>query len=165
MTVARVGQPGIEATSQLADQTQVAREARTRMVVATRELENALAAASWHREDLWHQHVHDTLVVLQTSLSDTCNSANSEESLMSEVVTESPRLESKVRRIRAEYADLENHVESLQACFSKPAENTEDDVADIRQRLGWLITALKHVQSKETELLYEAFQVDIGHCD
>ncbi len=37
--------------------------------------------------------------------------------------------------------------------------------SDIRQRLSWLLTAVKHHQAKEVDLVYEAIQVDIGVGD
>lgn len=156
---------GVNDKANRAEQTQAARDERVRMVVAARELENALSAASWHRERDWYRRVQDSLIVLQTALRDTRDAANEEGSLLSDVVTEAPRLESRVRRIRDEYEDLERHVESLRFQLAEIGTEEEQNVDDIRQRLSRLITALQHVQSKETELLYEAFQVDVGVGD
>lgn len=158
-------QMGVSQKDKRAEQMKAARDERVRMIVAARELENALSAASWHRERDWHRRVQDSLLVLQTALKDTRNSADEEGSLLSDVVSEAPRLDTRVRRIRDEYEELERHVESLRFQLAELENDEEQNVDDIRQRLNWLITALQHVQSKETELLYEAFQVDIGLGD
>jgi hypothetical protein len=39
------------------------------------------------------------------------------------------------------------------------------EVGEIRQRLAWLITAIRHFQARESDLLQEAFCVDIGVGD
>jgi hypothetical protein len=31
------------------------------------------------------------------------------------------------------------------------------DVADLRQRLAWLLTALRHQRARESDLIYEAY--------
>jgi len=144
---------------------QVAREERGRMTAAMRELENSLAAASWHRTVRWNERVNTSLRELQTALQETRASANAAGSLFADVVEEEPRLENRVNRIRAEYDDIERQVESLcQQMEVQPTENSED-VEDIRQRLRWLLNALQYVQAKENELLYEAYQIDVGTGD
>lgn len=161
----RTEQLGGSETEKRVEQTKAARDERVRMVVAARELENALSAASWHRERDWYRRVQDSLLVLQAALRDTRDSADEEGSLLSDVVAEAPRLDSRVSRIRDEYEDLERQVESLRFQLAEMGTEEEKDVDDIRQRLSWLVTALQYVQSKETEVLYEAFQVDIGLGD
>ena len=145
------------------EQSQAARDERVRMIVAARELENVLSAASWHQKAFWKQRVRDALILLQTALKDSRELADAEGSLFSEVTRETPRLDSRVRCIREEYEDIERHVASLRSQLSQDSTAEERDVEDLRQRLRRLITSLQHVQAKETELLYEAFQVDIGH--
>ena len=36
------------------------------------------------------------------------------------------------------------------------------DYADIRQRVTWLLTSLKHHQAREADLVFETYGLDIG---
>ena len=72
-----------------------------------------MAAASWEREDSWTKKVQEVLTIVQTALKETRESANSDESFMSMVVEEAPRLETRVQRLHDEYQDLEQRVGSL----------------------------------------------------
>ena len=42
--------------------------------------------------------------------------------------------------------------------LAKPDDNDNDnDYADVRQRLSWLLTALRHQRARESDLIYEAY--------
>jgi hypothetical protein len=135
------------------------------MVAATDELRSALAAASPNRIGAWNDRVYDALVALQETLSESRRSADAEGSLLSEVAIEAPRLFDRVERLRAQYADLQRHVESLRSELVRHPSGGASDISDIRQRLGWLLAAVADVQAKESDLIYEAFAVDIGVGD
>ena len=146
--------------SEQAERSQAASEEQYRIGVAVRELEDVLATASWKRDQAWKEAVHDALLAVQRVLRATRQSANAEDSLLSQVAKEAPRLEPRTRRVRDEYAELERVIGSL--CDQL---GTQSEVEDVRQRLRWMISALRRVETKETELLYEAFLVDIGDGD
>lgn len=139
--------------------TQEAREGRSRMVRAMRQLEDALAAASTTRERRWVERVTDALWELQNALKETREAADTKGSLLDDLVQEYPRLFRRAERLRAEYDRLQKLVESL-------VQSTNEDSAEtLRQRLGDLLLKLRAVQAQETELIFEAFHVDIGVGD
>lgn len=72
------------------DRSRGAREDRTRMRLAVRDLEQALAMASFDREDAWTQRLIDSLGALQTALRETGASANSEGSMLGGLFKSSP---------------------------------------------------------------------------
>jgi hypothetical protein len=39
------------------------------------------------------------------------------------------------------------------------------DVADLRERLSWLIRAIRHRRARETDLVFEAINLDLGRSE
>jgi hypothetical protein len=92
-------------------------------------------------------------------LEETRQNADAGSSLLGELLREYPRLEGRAARLRAEY-------DKLRGLFDDALRTTHrEDVATIRERLGALLSKLRHVQAMESELLFEAFHVDIGAGD
>jgi hypothetical protein len=139
--------------------TDQARHGRSRMVLAMRDLEDGLAAASTTRERPWTQYVHKSLVELQRALRETRQTADAEESLLHDLAQEYPRLFGRTELLRTEYDKLQWLVEELVRSIN------DDEVETVRQRLDRLLTQLRTVQAQETELIFEAFHVDIGVGD
>ena len=44
----------------------------------------------------------------------------------------------------------------IRAELAKPDDDSTD-FADVRQRLAWLLTALRHQRARESDLIYEAY--------
>jgi prefoldin subunit 5 len=101
---------------------------------------------------------------MQRVLRATRHAADAEDSLLSQIAEEAPRLEPRARRLRAEYSELERVVESLCAQLETLSE-TKNEVEDVRGKVRRMISELRLVEAKEAELLYEAFLVDIGNGD
>jgi hypothetical protein len=63
-----------------------------------------------------------------------------------------------VRGLRTQHAHLRDSISALRRELDQAAElEAEPDVADIRQRLAWLLTALRHQRARESDLIYEAY--------
>jgi hypothetical protein len=74
-------------------------------------------------------------------------------------VRDYPRLQGRADRLRADYDKLQKVLVDL-------AETENGDAADVlRERLGKVLMKLRNVQAQETELIFEAFHVDIGAGD
>jgi chromosome segregation ATPase len=151
-------------------QSEAAVTERGKMGQAVQELRDALAAASWQREQRWHRMVQNALATLHSALQETRESADTTGSLLSQVVTEAPRLQARVERVREQYASLEQNIGSLrdQLGFIEselPEQETRKQVEEVRRNLHEMLMALHHIEAAETELLYEAFEVDIGEVD
>jgi hypothetical protein len=127
-----------------------------RTLVAMHELEEALATAAPAREARWVETVLSALLVLGDATRDEAENAERPDSLLSDVAFNQPRLRSRVRGLRTQYRQLQQSIDTLRGEFEE-AGDAPVDFADIRQRLAWLLTALRHQQARESDLLYEAY--------
>jgi hypothetical protein len=127
-----------------------------RTLAAMHELEAALGAAAPGRESSWRAAVLAALVVLDEVTDDEYANATAPDSLLSDVKRTQPRLRTRVRGLRTQYAHLRQTIMSMRAELGKPDEDGTD-YADVRQRLAWLLTALRHQRARESDLIYEAY--------
>jgi hypothetical protein len=126
-----------------------------RTLTAVHELEAALSAAAPGRESSWRAAVLAALVVLDETTDDEYANASHPDSLLSDIKRTQPRLRTRVRGLRAQYGHLRQAISSMRDELAKPDDDT--DYADIRQRLAWLLTALRHQRARESDLIYEAY--------
>jgi hypothetical protein len=120
------------------------------------ELEAALSAAAPGRESSWRAAVLAALVVLDEATDDEHANASNPDSLLSDIKRTQPRLRTRVRGLRTQYAHLRQTITSMRAELAKP-DDGDTDYADVRQRLAWLLTALRHQRARESDLIYEAY--------
>ena len=127
-----------------------------RTLAAMHELEAALGAAAPGRESSWRAAVLAALVVLDEATDDEDANASNPDSLLSDIKRTQPRLRTRVRGLRTQYAHLRQTISSIRAELAKP-DDDGTDFADVRQRLAWLLTALRHQRARESDLIYEAY--------
>ncbi len=127
-----------------------------RTLAAMHALEAALAAAAPGRENTWREKVQSTLAVLEEATRDEQANAGAPESLLADIARTQPRLRNRVRGVRVQYAHIRDTITSLRAELEDP-QNAATDVLDLRQRLAWLLTALRHQRARESDLIYEAY--------
>jgi hypothetical protein len=125
-----------------------------RTLAAMHDLEAALGAAAPGRESSWRVEVLAALVVLDEATDGECANASNPDSLLSDIKRTQPRLRTRVRGLRAQYAHIRQTIMSMRAELAKPDDT---DYADVRQRLAWLLTALRHQRARESDLIYEAY--------
>ena len=154
----------LKAASQAQHETAVqsSRDDRMRMLKALSALESALAAGATSRQTAWNRRVMAVLAVLAETMEAQTRELDSGEGLLAEILNQAPRFERAVHQLRDHYADLVRQIESLRKEFTDAGET---DVGEIRHRLAWLITAIRHFQARESDLLQDAFQIDIGGGD
>lgn len=136
-----------------------------RILKAMRVLETALAKAAPNRESAWRKVVLTALMTLEDAMKQRTVDLTGEEGLLTDIVRDQPRLAHRIVQIRRQYEDLLRQIGSLRDEYSAEDYGSLPDVADIRRRLAWLLDALRHCQSRETDLIFEAIQVDIGEVD
>jgi hypothetical protein len=132
----------------------VRRADRDRTLAAVHRLEAALSSAASGREASWRNEVVDALAVLDTASRDEQHNADQPDSLLSDIARTQPRLRNRVRGLRATYQQLR---ETITAVSAELARDDAVDVDDLRRRLAWLFTALRHQRARESDLLYEAY--------
>lgn len=127
-----------------------------RTLDAMHRLEEALSQAAPGREQEWHQAVLEALTVLDAATAEEKENAERPDSLLSDLAHNQPRLRNRARALRLQYQKLCETVATLRHELElHPSSGV--DYADVRQRLGWLLTALRHQRARESDLIYEAY--------
>jgi len=128
------------------------------------ELEAALSGAAPGREEAWRRDVRRALAVLGEATTCEAENAAAPDSLLSDVARTQRWLRNRVRGLRVQYRQLRDGIDSLQQELGDVDEAV--DFADIRQRLAWILTGLRHQRARESDLIYEAyydaFRTDLG---
>ena len=96
------------------------------------------------------------LAVLDEATNDEYANANNPDSLLSDIKRTQPRLRTRVRGLRTQYKQLRQAIVSIRSELADPDEEG-NDYADVRQRLSWILTALRHQRARESDLIYEAY--------
>jgi hypothetical protein len=85
-------------------------------------------------------------------------------SLLNEIRRDDPRFGPRVHRLRAEQADLRIAITSLRDQLA-PDAALPVDTADIRDRLASIARRLRTQRARESDLVYEAVNIDLGLSD
>jgi hypothetical protein len=138
-----------------------------RTLEAMHALEAALASAAPLREQQWRHAVLSALAILDETTQDEQRSADQPDSLLSDVARTQPRLRTRVRGLRAHYRQLQDGIAAIRRELDTPDESAVD-FSEVRQPVTWLLTALRHQQARESDLIYEAyheaFNAEITNC-
>jgi len=126
-----------------------------RTLSAVHQLEAALAAAAPGREDAWRGEVLSTLGVLDEATTEEERNAARPDSLLSDIARSQPRLRNRVRGLRTQYRHAREAIAAVRRELQEPDAHVE--VADVRQRLAALCSALRHQRARESDLIYEAY--------
>ena len=134
----------------------VRRADQDRTLAAMHALEAALSAAAPGRQPEWQEGVVSALGVLYDATTEEAANAERADSLLSDIARTQPWLRNRVRGLRLQYRQLSDALRSLRSELSVHSEAAYD-FADVRQRLGWLLTGLRHQRARESDLIYEAY--------
>jgi hypothetical protein len=136
-----------------------------RTLDAMHHVEAALGSAAPGRESSWLHDVLAALTNLDEATREEQHNADQVDSLLSDIARTQPRLRNRVRGLRVQYRQVRDTIATLRDELAMPRAESSPDYADIRQRLAWLLTALRHQRSRESDLIYEAyydaFNIDI----
>ncbi|MEA3216831.1 MAG: hypothetical protein QOJ19_2987 [Acidimicrobiia bacterium] len=142
----------------------VSRAGRIDTMGALHALEDALAAPTPRRERTWLHRVLAALDVLGAMLDAQAAGDDETNSLLNEIRRDDPRFGPRVHRLRAEQADLRMAVTSLRDQLA-PDAAAPVDTADIRDRLASIARRLRAQRARESDLVYEAVNIDLGVSD
>jgi hypothetical protein len=127
-----------------------------RTLAAIHQLESALADPAPGREAEWRGAVLSALAVLDAVTAEEVANAERPDSLLSDIARNHGRLRPRVRGVRVQYRHLREAITSLRHELGEHAE-AGVDYSDLRQRLGWMLSALRHQRARESDLIYEAY--------
>jgi hypothetical protein len=135
-----------------------------RTLDAVHRLEAALSEAAPRREEPWRDAVLEALSDLEAATTEEAENAMRPDSLLSDLARNQPRLRNRVRALRIQYAKVRDTIVSMREELAR--DDAGVDYGDVRQRLGWVLTALRHQRARESDLIYEAyydaFNVDLS---
>jgi hypothetical protein len=127
-----------------------------RTLACMHHLEAMLGQAAPGRQEEWSSEVLEALVALDEATAEEADNADSPDSLLSDVARTQPWLRNRVRGLRLQHRQLRAAVASLRVELEGQA-GLSVDYADLRQRLGWILTGLRHQRARESDLIYEAY--------
>lgn len=137
------------------------RQRRDALLRAAGALEAALAAPG--SDVRWPEGVGNALSRLQARLAQHVVTAEAPDGLLDQIRDRAPRLSNQIDRLLAEHVSMTADVERLIDRIDRaPAERTADETAAIRELALDLLTAIGRHRQLGADLLYEAYDVDVG---
>jgi hypothetical protein len=137
------------------------REDRDRTLEAIHRLELAMRTAAPGREEDWREKVAGDLRALEEAVSIEYHESLRPNSLLSMIRSDyARRFGSRVRQLREQQAGIGQQIASLRNQLDE-LKDEEVDFGDLRQRVGWLVLAIQHSRARETDLVFEALDLDL----
>ncbi|MGZ4590341.1 MAG: hemerythrin domain-containing protein [Actinomycetes bacterium] len=126
---------------------------------ACQELETALAAPLTGRPDEWLRQVLAAVVFIRQAFEAHIAITEDADGLFNQVLADAPRLEPLVRRLRREHEDISAALATAEQEL-RTAEQAELERA--REELTATLAEISRHRQRGADLLYEAYEVDIG---
>ena len=123
-------------------------------------LEDALAAPATGHAARWAQRVHVALVELAGDLREHIEVTEGPDGLYRDVLTSSPRLSGAVAGLTREHALMGRPLDDLMTHVT--ASEVVDDVDGVRAVGTALLGRLVRHRQRGSELVFEAYEFDIG---
>ena len=133
---------------------------RAELAESMAALELALAAPAPGRQTAWAEQVNVALAELSADFGRHVAVTEGSDGLHEALVEAAPRLSSPVRRLTGEHAVITESIGDLLARASPPA--AADEVDAIRELGTALLVRLARHRQHGADLIYEAYQVDLG---
>jgi hemerythrin-like domain-containing protein len=139
--------------------TETLRRRRAELRSSMSALEQALAAPAPGRLDYWAQRVHVALVELSADLREHVHVTEGPQGLYRDVLSHDPRLAGPIQRLTREHVAIREALDDLLECCEPPVAG---DVDRIRDGATALVSQLLRHRQRGSDLMYEAYQVDLG---
>lgn len=140
-----------------------ARQRRRRLRTALDELEAALARASRPRDE-WTERISETVERMVTALEDHVAETEGPDGFFDRVLRDAPHAGASVERLRREHDQLHATIRRLGRLLTDGSVS-DDDVEALRETGLELIHLGNRHRQRGADLLYDAYQVDIGGED
>ena len=134
---------------------------RDRALEAMQALEAVTGAAGPGRDHEWRTSVIGAFRQLQDALAEQTATYEDPASLMAQAAQDDPRLRTLVRQLHHRWGDLEATAQTLADEVQAGDAADDSSIANIREQVRWLMTALHHHRAREADIIYQALQIDI----
>ncbi len=130
---------------------------REHLHTAIVRMEKALAGPAGPEQE-WRDRILSELKGLRKAFGDHIAVTEGDEGLFDELIGVAPRLSHAVDVLRTDHVDIAEEITSALAWL----ESAPPDRAEIRDRLLRLLGSLVRHRQQGADLVYEAYEVDIG---
>lgn len=124
------------------------------------EVEQALARPAPGRLEEWAAEVREGLAHLAADLEAHVDVTQAEAGLHDEILVAAPRLANGVERLRREHLEIRETLGAARDLLGAPEEG--DWPTHVRDLVTSLLTRLIRHRQRGADLIYEAYQVDVG---
>ncbi len=140
------------------------RSRRAGLRTAMSALERALAAPAVHRVDEWRQGVGESLAALHEVWTRHIVETEAPGAFLDELVDEAPRLSTPAARLRREHNEILGVINRAEKALDQVLLDEDHDVFvdALRADLTEMLCALAHHRQRGADLIYAAYDVDIG---
>ena len=135
------------------------------LLEAIYRLELALASAAPRRDRVWNKRVIEELEKASDLLDEHFRSIESDDGLLSMIISAQPRLAHGADRLGREYSNLVQQARSLERQLAHHGEGDLPSFRDVCKGLRSLLNALSNHRADANDLVFEAFSTDIGIGD
>lgn len=125
-------------------------------------LEQALAAPAPGRAQAWAERVHVALVELSADLREHVHLTEGTDGLYRGVLASAPRLSNAVSRLTREHDEIAHLLDDLLLRTKQATAEAGDTADDVREQGTMLLGRLVRHRQRGADLLYEAYESDIG---
>lgn len=136
------------------------RQHRAELRESMAALEQALAAPAADQKGGWAERVHVALVELSGDIREHIDITEGPDGLYPGLLTTAPRLSNSVASLTREHIEIRGLADGVLARMSEPIVST--DVEDVRELAIALLAKLSRHRQRGADLVYEAYQTDIG---
>ena len=137
------------------------RERREALLGAAASVEAALAAPA--SDPRWRDRLGERLATLHTTLDEHVTAAEADDGILAKVRDEAPRLSNQVDRLAAAHGTITDATERLiDRLEGAPTDQVTGEAESVRKQAVELLAAIVRHRQLGADLLYEAYNVDVG---
>lgn len=136
------------------------RQHRAELRESMSALEQGLAAPATGRKRAWAERVQVALVELSADFREHIDITEAPDGLYPEILASAPHMSSSVASLTREHIQIKVMADDLLTRLSEPT--AAEDVDGVRELGTTLLAKLSRHRQRGADLVYEAYQCDIG---
>ena len=138
---------------------------RAELYEALLELEKSLSAPVPGREAVWRRELCTNVATLENDFRAHVRVTEGNDGLSQEILTAAPHLSSRVEVLKREHTQLRDAIVEYRELAESRSPGSSDPLTDVRKAGLALLSRLSRHRQGGSDLVYQAFQVDIGVTD